>query len=376
MANLLESLLEGSVQRSDKHRLTVSRRPFPERPRDVFDAFAVMGHAASLEGLMRAFEFKHADPRMVAFAALGRWPTWQELTDLPDPYKPQSHLRRLVLGAEFRRGLAARMLLAFPEKRRLLHVSLPRGAGARAVETMSTHHPVLPLDLDENRFRDHNVLMPAIGAFANLFETTRTLAVSLPAMAAFVTPGRPGTELSALHWDSAQPPCRVGDLLFAVLRPPRERALSAVNAALHALRAGDGLALPAPLRGRIGPPPEGTNLGAWRNFGRALLPEIVSPDPVCRALGDGTAAGTLEACACVPIQLVALPRFDEWARVAIGPMETPRRVSPEPILRAEDLAAAERDMLDGRTAEDRAFYARFDAKLSAGTLPAVAGPAL
>src|SRR5580658_7199818 len=134
MASLLESLLEGPVQREDKHRLSVTKRPFPERPRDVFDVFAAMGRTGSLEGLLRGIDFRLADPRMVSFAVLGRWPTWQELTDLPDPYKAQQHLRRLVLGEEFRRGVAARMLMAFPEKRRLLFVRLPRCAGERAIE--------------------------------------------------------------------------------------------------------------------------------------------------------------------------------------------------------------------------------------------------
>jgi hypothetical protein len=215
--------------------------------------------------------------------------------------------------------------------------------------------------------------MPAIGVHANMFETTRTLAIALPSMAPFVSTGK---EDSALHWDGAQPPCRIGDLLFAVVRPPRDLALSQVNATLHAMRAGGAPPLPAMIRDRVGPPPEGKNLGAWRNFGRALLPEIVSTNPICHALGDGTADGAIQACACVPLQLVALARLDEWARVALGPMDTPRRIFPEPILRAEDLAPNEREIVDSRTAEDRDVYARFDAKLSAGALPWVAGAAL
>jgi len=371
--NLLESLLEAPVERGDKRRMSVTKRPFPERTRSLFEVFAVMGRTASVEGLLRGIDFKLIDPRMVCFAVLGRWPTPQELADLPDPYRPQGHLRRLVLGREFRRAVAARALLAFPEKRRLLFVRLPRCGGERVVETMNAHHPVLPLELDGNAYRDHNVLMPAIGAYANLFESTRTLAVSLPAMAPFVSSPK---QESALNWDGAQPPCRVGDLLFAVVRPPRDLALSQVNATLHALRAEGAPALPALMRDRVGPPPAGKNLAAWRNFGRALLPEIVSTNPLCHALGDGTADGAIQACACVPVALVALARLDEWARVALGPMDTPRRIYPEPILRAEDLGAHERDFVDSSTAEDRVFYARFDTKLSAGVLPWVAGAAL
>jgi hypothetical protein len=206
------------------------------------------------------------------------------------------------------------------------------------------------------------------------FEITSTLVVVLPSLAPFISPGTGG---GALHWHSAEPVCRAMDTIFTVLRPPHDLALSEVNALLNDLRADPQAAmLPAALRDKIGPLPLRNDIAAWRGVGRALLSEVVSLNPICRALGDGTAAGAVANCARLPIQLVGLARYGEWARVALGPMEEPARIASEPILRRDDLSPRDRTTLEQCIGEDEIFYRRFAAKFDASALPAVTGPAL
>jgi hypothetical protein len=374
MANLLESLLSTKVERTDDRRLTVTKRLFPNRPRELFDMFAVMGVTASTEGLLRGIEMKLAEPRAATFTVLARWPTSEEVAEFATPYRAQPHLRRMIKSLEFRQNLAARILMVFPERRRLLFVRLPRCAGETVMQALEAHHPVLPLDTADDRFRDSDELARTLGRILGRFDITSTIAVALPALAAFTTPG---TGDGLLRWHSAEPVARPTDTVFCVLRPPRDLALSEVNALLTELRAAPQAAmLPASLREKIGPLPSGNDIAGWRGVGRKLLGEVISVNPVCRALGDGTAARALENCARLPIQLVGLARYGEWARVALGPMEEQGRIAAEPILRRDDLTPRDRELLDGCIAEDDIFYRRFEAKLTANVLPAILGPAL
>lgn len=366
MTNLLETLLQGAVERDERPPLAISRRPYPASARQLFDLFAAMGATASVGALTRGLEQRQADPRLATFAMLGRWPTAEELAAVPDPYVPGQHVRSLLRSQEFRRGLAARMLAAFPEKRRLLFVRLPRCAGQTTLEQLEALHPMPPTGVGGG----NAALMPRIGICAARFDTTTTLSAWAPRMAAFVTPGgmAPGEADDNLHWQGAEPAFRPGDLLFAILRPPRDLACSQVNAALADLQAGESPAL----RQRVGTLPPAGNVAAWRALGRDLLGDIVTRNPVCHALGDGTAAGALAACRCVPISLVSLGRFDEWARVAIGPVAAVKRIASEPILRREDVA----DVAAEFVAEDEALYARFEAAMVGNSLPYVLGSAL
>jgi hypothetical protein len=266
------------------------------------------------------------------------------------------------------------MLAAFPEKRRLLFVRLPRSAGQATVDHLEGLHPVPPAFIGGRDYRDAAVFMPLIGACANRFDITTTLAVCASRMATFVTPGGLASDQNddGLQWRGVEPVFRPGDLMFAILRPPRDVALSQVNAALAAL-GSDEASVARPLRQRFGRPPPAGKATAWRALGREMLGEVVARNPVCHALGDGTAAGALAACRCVPIQLVGLGRYEAWARVAIGPWEAPRQIGGEAMLRREDVAA---DVLTELVAEDEVFYGRFEAAMAGNAVPYVLGTAL
>jgi len=374
MANLLESLLATTVERTDDRRLTVTKRLFPNRPRELFDMFAVMGVTASMEGLLRGIEMKLAEPRAATFTVLSRWPTNAELAEITTPYRAQPHLRRMIKSVEFRQNLAARILTVFPERRRILFVRLPRCAGETVMQALDAHHPVLPLDTADDRFRDSDELARTLGKLLGRFDITSTIGVALPALAPFTTPG---TGDGMLRWHSTEPVARPTDTIFCVLRPPRDLALSEVNALLTELRADPRAAmLPAALRDKVGRLPEHGDIAAWRGVGRTLLGEVVSFNPVCRALGDGTADSSVAACARIPMQLVGLARYGEWARVALGPTDAPARIASEPILRPDDISGRDREKLEGLVAEDEKFYRRFAAKFEASVLPSVMGEAL
>jgi hypothetical protein len=377
MASLIENLMGGGMPRKDAKRMEIFVRPLPVRARELFDVFSSMGRTASLQGVHRGIELKDQDPKLVTYAFLGRWATAAELEALPKPYDVNRHATALLMSVEFRTFIMRRMFDAFPEKKRILLIRIPRSAGVHAIEMISDSHPFMPIDLNDPRYAKPQVFIPTLGELTERLGSARTVCTASPTMAAFTSPPasrRLGDD--PISWHYVPPACRPDDLMFAIVREPRALAISQVNGALTTLRAGHSAAGLAEQLKERGPLPPMHDLPAWRALGRSLLSRLVATNPLCSALGSGTAESAFAACALSPVHLVALDGYNAWARIGLeAPLPAPLNVS-EPILRDEDLAAAERDLIAARIAEDEIFYAKFKAKQEAGGLPAVRGWAL
>jgi hypothetical protein len=376
MANLIESLIAGAVERQDEARLTISVRPAPNRPRQVLELFSAMGPAASFPGLRRSIDLKVADPATMVFAVLGRWPTPTEAAAFADPYEPWPHLLGLLRSAEFRSHLPRITCDAFPERRRLLFVRIPASFGARVVTTLDSKHPVLPTDLASKSFNNAGNLAAILGTLLGRMNVSNALALIQPRMAAFCDPPDWPEAQDPLAWHVGVTPCRPGDLLFAMFREPTERALASVNARCAAYRNGD-LAMPPELHARLRSHPTqdvaSLPLATWQNLARAMLGDAARTNPVCKAIADGTADGALAACRRVPLQLVAPDQFRTWGRTAFDIIPPDPDPEPEPILTPDDLTAADRDAIAAATAQDRILHDRFLARQKITGLPSVNG---
>jgi hypothetical protein len=377
MANLIETLIGGAVKREDDNRLTITRRPVPYRPRHLFELFIAMGNTASFQGLHRSIDFKGADPLTITFAALGRWPTPAEAAAFTEPYKAALHLMTLLRSAEFRAGLPRRICEAFPERKRLLFLSIPRSASAQVIATLDSKHPLIPLDLTHRRYNDTNLLAETLGQVLSRMNSSNALAMVQPHLRAFANePDATLTGPDPLAWFGGQPPSRPGDLIFAIFRDPAARALGQINAQIAAYRAGEAN-VPDGIHEAASVPrqnPNALRVPDWRGIGRALIASgALLNNPVCTALADGTEEGARAACRRVPVQLVPPQNYNIWARTAFDTIPSDPTPPAEPILRPEDLTPAEREMIDAATAEDRALHARLTARIAATGIPSVSG---
>ena len=378
MASLIESLLSGPVIRADQKRMGVTMRPPPMRLREVFEVFAAMGRTASFQGVHRSLELRSAEPASLANAVLGRWMTVEELAAF-DGKNHWPQLRSMLLSEEFRRPFVRRVLDAFSEKRRVLHVRIPSCAGRHVQALMEGAGPLLPLDVGTKKYATADVLGPLLGRLFGSINIARGIGVTLPAMGPFVEAQQAAvTGADPLHWVSESPPCRAIDLLFAVIRPPVALALSQVNGTLTALR--DQADMPGLQRiaAQLRPLPPSGDRAAWKLLAQKLLHESLPINPICSALGDGTCAGAIAACGRVPIELVNLEddHYAEWVRPAINAqLLDPIGVS-EPFLKPSDLTSADHLVIAARMGEDIAFFEHFLACLKKSGLPLVRGPDL
>jgi hypothetical protein len=374
MVNLLEAMLSGGkIKRQDETHLSVQKRPLPTNPRQLMELFGAMGVAATFQGVGRSLEMKGADPHQIAFIALGRWPSTAEIAAFDDPYQPKPHLFSLLRSDEFRAHFIHRICEAFPERQRLLFVQIPRSAGQNVLDAIDTKHPLLPSDFSATRFRDPVTLATTLGHIFSRLASSNALALAQPHLSTFIDiPETRTIGPDPLIWRAFTPPCRVNDLLFAIMRDPAARALGQINALLGAY-AADERPVPPALKARMdlaGRPPRPAD---WRLLGRAILTETLLRNPICHALGDGTADGAMQACARSPIRLVALEHYKAWGRAALDSMPADPVPPAGNILRAEDLSSADRAAIDAATSQDRIFYARFMERLKAAQLPAIPG---
>ncbi len=377
MRSMIETLLDNPVVRPDNVRLVATRRPAPMRPRELFEVFGVLGVSSSYQGLIQSLDFKLTSPGLLANAVLSRWLTNAELAAVGQPYKAPMHLRELLLSYEFRGTLIRRVCEAFPEKRRMLHVRIPSCAGRYTMAVLQTTYPTFRNDYASREFGKVEYLAKYLGVLLSAVNTARAVAISTPQLTSFIDPPALATvESDPLGWAINPAPCRAQDLLFTVVRPPVSLALSQVNATLTRLRMPDPPPALQSIARALGPLPAADQKAAWQALGRKLLASHLPQNPICTALGTGTADSAFAACARVPIQIVGIDRYCDWCRTAFEGPPYEATDASEPFLQEADLTAADRATINARMAEDIIFYNRFQPLYESGGLPWVPGPKL
>lgn len=366
---MIETLIGSGIARPDEKRIVPSRRPLPTRPRDLFEVLVVLGGQASIPSIMEACDLRQTDPRHVTFITLSRWPTRQELEAQPDPYVVRPHLRSLLTGEEFRASLIRRICDAYPERPRQLYVRIPRCAGEHFIQTVQPMHAIIPDGLDRWKQNDQNRFIPALGQYLGGFNLTRTIMIVLPRMHPFVqaeAPAATGSYDETLRWTFNPPPRRPGDRLFTIIREPTGLVLSEVNAILTALQAppaGDSKAIGA-WRTRLGKLPPATDAAAWKALGRKIIETLPLRNPICHALGDGTAEGALQASRLSDIEIADLTLYHDWIKYTWDVEPEQAINTSSPILTPDDLDQQTSERLAGMIGQDLIFYARIKTLLA------------
>ena len=107
-----------------------------------------------------------------------------------------------------------------------------------------------------------------------------------------------------------------------------------------------------------------------------ILAQWPARNPICTALGDGTAEGALALCRVANVALVRIDHATSWLHTALGCEPLPASDVSRPIVRLEDLSAEDRAEVAARSAEDRVFYDKFAAAFDKGGVTAIGGAKL
>ena len=325
----------------------------PLNARQMIQAFAMYNPDKGPPSLLGRIDFTGVTRRQVFFNTLGRAPGPAAAADGPR-FNPRQATLQALQGEEFQTRLREIVLAAFPEKRRLIFVHIPKCAGTDLQVTLARRYPSLHLHLC------HADITPKLALFEHLQKFAVGLALSDSISLAGHVP---------LRWYQERGLARFEDQVFTAVRDPREMLYSFVSFILT--RAVDFIGTPrrdvSQWLSEIGlsaiePNPSPATLA---ELGGKLL-RVRQTNLICNYLGTGTAASAFEAMVQSDIEVTDMARYSAWRREKFG-FEPGQRVNPsKPLFTAESASAADRALVDEMVADDMVVYQAVQEKLAAG----------
>jgi hypothetical protein len=122
-----------TLVRTQKHNRLIGEPeplPPPSDPRGLFEALALLDDTSSVQDLVPRFNFDGLKAKHVHFAVFGH--SVAERTDdnpVPRSYSARRDMNNLLMSDDFQKNIIALFLRAFPEKRRLIFIHVPKCAG-------------------------------------------------------------------------------------------------------------------------------------------------------------------------------------------------------------------------------------------------------
>lgn len=341
--------------------------PAPRCPRDLFNLFLRYEKGSDLATFFKDVRFAGATPWDLHYAILGQFPSADRLME-NTRQNPRNFAIDLLLGEEFQRGIIPLALHAFPEKRRLIFVHIPKSAGSNLTAKVGGRYPSLPHTLSDRAWTPPAALFTRLKSFVTDLHWSDTVYAH----------GH-----NTLQWFIAHRLIRSKDHVFTVLRDPQGLVISQINFVLTRMMEDQEDAQP--------------DVRHWRRvFGVTLLDpntpqqellllakRILHEAPrgwvnrICRFLGKGDLHSALRNIVSYNVEMTTLKRYDEWLTATWG-------VNPELRRVGESRKYLTMDMLDERdltrvrelASDDQTLYDMVAAKVEAASAPSITGSAL
>jgi hypothetical protein len=259
-----------------------------------------------------------------------------------------------TLQTTFQAQLVNLLLAAFPEKRRLLFVHIPKCAGRDLRENLKSRHPVLDWSLTETSWTDPS----------RLFALLETLIPEIRASDTVAVHGH-----VPLGWYVNYALKRPGDRIFAVVRDPMEIVVSYVNYVLTSLLL-DPEAIQPDSRdwlqrlgiARVPADPHEDFLAAAAE--RILLSDIAPNNCLCHFLGDGNAASAEELIRRSDVEIIDTKQYSSWRRQEFGVTSCSWLNEPRKFLHLATLTPPQSERVLRLTEEDRILYGKIQGCLT------------
>jgi hypothetical protein len=116
--------------------------PLPRTQREWLEELRFYDAARGIDVFLDRFDFTKATPHQLYSGILGRLPESAAVATQPIGYSARQQCRDMLLSAEFRKDVIARVLRAYPDKRRLFFIHIPKCAGTDLGCCRFSGHPI------------------------------------------------------------------------------------------------------------------------------------------------------------------------------------------------------------------------------------------
>lgn len=322
-----------------------------------------------LDDFLSRFELTDVTPHQVYYSVLGRMPESVQVAQVRPDYQPLAHYRDTILSTEFQSQLIAYVVRAFPEKKRLFFVHVPKCAGSDLALHLRRQYGNAYLGLFDQSPKH---LLPLA-----LLSRLKMLAVGMEAEETIAVVGH--IRLDDLLVERLP---RFGDAIFSVVRDPLEMCISMVNFVLTHLFSEKSRQNPSIVEWLemlgLGPADIQLTPEQTRQLALRLLRDIkiVSPNNLCQYLGRGDAASAIDLCAAANIELTTVSRYEAWLKQRWGVDQSTHINESQKYLRLTDLGEDDLAYLHNITREDRVLYEHIDRRLKETGRTSIFGPQL
>jgi hypothetical protein len=301
----------------------------------------------SLMAWISEFEFREATPRQVFQAVLDRFPDKLAGIDLPVDYDPKEQFRTCLYSKEFQKNVMWLVPRAYPEIQRLIFVHIPKCAGTDLGLALRSRYPAIKDALCSTD----------LTAKRDLFATLRDLSIRLRFAERILLYGHiPLSDFLSKRMVRAQ------DAVFSVLRKPSEMFLSKVNYVITRIR--DDVE-----KGELKPdsrawmsqlgidekkhdPTEEFLKNAYKDI---LRKASLGRNMMCRMLGAGTFASSLEHIAMYDIEIADTGSYDRWL-MDRWELTSSRSNKSVRYISADDLDTEDRKFIAEMSTEDERLF--------------------
>lgn len=324
-----------------------------EAPTDLRSMFEMFRFYRPDVGFLRLLENHTVDdltPRQIYHAAHGRPPDSLSVAVRHKEFDATAMFAAAISSHEFQSNLASNLLLAFPEKRRLFFVHIPKTAGVDLATRFICRYPSINTNLlDRTLTSSSDALFLAIKHVVLEMECSDTVFIS----------GH--THLNVYQFWAGNG-VRANDKVFTVVREPMERIISQINYVLGRIFTEE-----SPM------PPDADG---WRNlFGvddlskkdsrdylvslssRILRdPGVVVPEIMCTYIGGATCEEALTKTVAHDLEVIELKRLDAWTEEKLGVTKATRLNPSERFIGPSDLTPDDVGYARSIAQEDYRYY--------------------
>ncbi len=323
--------------------------PAPTTAREVFDLLSLHDPKQGLYNLLQQLDYAVPVEKKLDYATVLRG---LRMPAPPRTWTPQAAKDRLydaLMTLEFQQQVIAKILRAYPDKRRHLFIHIPKCAGSDLSYYMTRRYPSF----------DRRLATPAVTPPTDLIDGLARLVRTLPFSDDIFVQGHVNLRYYEMH-DLIRPE----DEAFAILRDPIGIAISHINYILTRFRndAKVGTARPDTrgwlrVLGLSFDPEMLLGMDAV-SLAHTILrePRIILHNHMCFWLGGGSAEVVLERLAKCAVELTTIKSYEPWLASRWGIDQSARRNESQKFISAQSLPADDLDYLHRISEEDTKLY--------------------